>query len=411
MKKQIFRRNILHGMNPAQTTLIKLILMECFYWFAWSFGQYQTVYLQGKGMDSAYIGTLNAVASVVAIVAMTIWGIIADRINSVKKTLLIVMVLSAVMFGAIGFLPASVKFAAAMFMVYCPLANFSRGSINTLLDNFTVRNCAVYRINYGAIRSIGSFTFAVGSVLLSALIIPAIGVKYTFVLFAIGLIPAFLTVLSSPDPKSPVRKEKKEKVNPKALFKNYYYVTFIVFVLIVYIPFMSEYSFLSYYMEAKGIATGQLGTILALRAIMEMPFLIFMAKLRKHFKLKYLMMVAATLIGIECFCLGTFAGGFKSVAALTSIFGMGNGILIGTTSNYLFKLAPDNLKATAQTIFGSTTALAGFIGNLGGGYLFKIIGAEKFYLMLSGIIFVGVIFFILSFIFYKKESNPGDILD
>lgn len=397
--------------NSAYSTLFKLVLMECFYWFAWAFGQYQTVYLQNNGMDSAYIGTLNAVASVVAIVAMTIWGIVSDKINSIKKTLLICLALVMLMFGSIGFLPLHVKFAAAMFMVYCPLANFSRGSINTLIDNFTVRNCAENKINYGAIRSIGSFTFAVCSLLLSYLIIPKIGVKSTFWLFGVGMIPAFVTILTIPDPKANLKIEKKKnRVNPKELFKNYYYVTFLIFVLIIYVPFNSEYAFISYFMQAKGIDTTMLGTILALRALLEMPFLIFMGKLRHHFKLKYLMMLAAIFIGIECFCLGMFANSFLSVTLLTSIFGLGNGILIGTTSNYLYKLAPANLKATAQTLFGSATALAGFVGNLGGGFLLKIIGAEKFYILLSVIIFVGVVFFALSFVLHKGE-NPGDIKD
>ena len=397
--------------NPA----LRLVLMQAFYWFAWSFGQYQTVYLQNSEMhaSSSYIGTLNAVASLVAIFAMTFWGRVSDRINSIKKTFLIVLALAGVLFGAIGFLPASFKYAAAMFMIYCPIANFARGSVCTLVDNLTVRICATHRLNYGVIRSTGSFTFAVGSVLLSSLIIPAVGVKYTFLLFGVLMIPTILTVLTVPDPrvaKAPGHKkeEKKKKANPKLLFKNYYYVTFIIFALIVYIPFNSEYSFITYFMAAKGINTENLGIVLAVRAMMEIPFLIFMGKLRARFKLKYLMMVAAGFIGLECFCLGMFANSFTSVVLLCSMFGLGNGILIGTTSNYLYKLAPDELKATAHSIFGACTALSGFIGNMVGGYAMELLGAENFYLTLSGIICVGLVFFILSFIFGRNIPNPGD---
>lgn len=390
-------------------SVLNLLGVQGFFWFAWAFGCYQTVYLQNNGMTSSQIGVLNAISSTVAIVAMAIWGMVSDKINSIKKTLLIAIILGMGMYAVFPFLPAGASYSVIMFMIYAPLVNFSRCSISTLLDNITVRNCTEQRLNYGIIRAFGSFTFTIGSFLIVA-IIPFLGVGSSFWMSALFMIPAIVFLFFTHDPKV-IHKDKgiqKVKISPKELFKNYYYVAFMIFTVILYIPLSSEYSFITYLMVDNGIPSENFGTLLAVRALMEIPFLLIILKVRKRFKLKYLIMLACSLMGVECVCLGLFASNFTQVLIFGAFFGLGNGLFLGTVSMYLYKLAPDHLKATAQTIFAAVTSVAGIAGNFFGGFVYQALGGSSFYLLLGIIIFAAVGIFAISFIFKKNLINPAD---
>lgn len=63
-----------------------------------------------------------------------------------------------------------------------------------------------------------------------------------------------------------------------------------------------EGNFLTYYMADIQIDTVNLGLILSVRAMMEIPFLFFIGHLRRYIKMKYLIMLSAILMATECLC-------------------------------------------------------------------------------------------------------------
>jgi len=403
-------------MNSTKTQkslAFRLRALEFLYWMAWSVCMYQTVYLQSNGFGASFVGKLNAIQSLVAIGALTFWGTMADRIGSIKKTFLIVLAVGSSLFGLIGYLPVT-ALGGLVVLVFCPFVNFFRGSVCTLLDNLVVRNCAMENLNYGAIRSGGSIGYTIGCIIISLFVLPRIRVQSTFMMSVICFIPVFLLALTIPNPKQDGFRQEKKRGNPedfKKLMKNYYYVTFLIFTLIIFIPLSCEFSFLTYYMEAQGMNIERLGLFLAARALLEVPFLLFMAHLRARFRLKNLIVLGITFMMVECFGLGLIARSFISVLGFICLFGLGNGIVIGTMANYLYKLAPASLKATAHTLYASVTAISGVIGNMFGGDLFNLLGARHFYLTLSGILLFGILFFVLSFAVYHKEPNPADSMN
>ena len=180
--------------------LLSMVGLNGFFYFAWSWGSYQTLYLQENGMTTADIGILNAVSSVVAIFASTFWGVISDRINSIKKTMIANFLFLTVFTFALPLLPAQAKYSAVMFIVYCAMLTFARTPSFTLMDNISVRNCTASGLNYGAIRSFGSLTYTVGSIIISFLM-PVITVKNTFIISAFMMIPTLLCLFWCNDPK------------------------------------------------------------------------------------------------------------------------------------------------------------------------------------------------------------------
>ena len=362
------------------------------FWFAWAFGCYQTVYLQSVGFSASTLGVLNAISSAVGIASVTFWGMVSDRTGSLRMVLTMVLAGGALLYAGIPLIPTSLKLSHLLLLCLVPAINFFRASMSPYAENLLVRNCNELRLNFGALRSMGSFLFTVGSLIIAAWL-PSLGVANTFwVTGLFMIIPIAFTQLAREPNALPVRREggKKEKGSLALgeLFQNRAYMVFLGFGFLFYIAAACEGNFITYFMESIGVSAERYGVILAYRALLEIPFLLLMVRLRKRFSLKLMIMGSAVLMLLFC-----------------TFFGLGNGLFLGSSLNYVYELAPANLKASAQAFFTSVASVAGILGNLLGGVLFDAIGAKPFYLTVSGLYLLSFGVFALSSINRKKAEG------
>ncbi len=390
--KRLFAR-----MGPGARQALNLVGLNGIFWFAWAFGCYQTVYLQQEAHFSAsQLGLLNAVSSAVAIASVAFWGMVSDRIGSLRKVLITVLAGGCALYAVTPLLPADLPLSPLLFTVFLPLVNFFRGSQSTFAENILVRNCNELRLNFGMLRSAGSFLFTVGSLIIAALL-PTVGVKNTFWISGLLMIPVVIFTVFAREPNS--RKPKngeKQKLNPGELFRNRAYVMLLVFAFFFYIAVSCEGNFIPYFMESQKIPSERYGVVLAYRALLEIPFLLLMVKLRSRFSLRNLVAVSALLMAVECLGFGLIAHTLPAMLLFCTFFGLGNGLFIGSSLNYVYELAPDHLKASAQAFYAATSSVAGILGNLLGGMVFDAIGAKAFYLVVAGTYVLSVLIFVLS---------------
>lgn len=376
------------------------------FWFAWAFGCYLTIYFQSIGFSASQMGLINALASTVSIVAASFWGSLSDKIGSVKKVEIILLSATALLYSLVPALGRLVSPVILPFFFYMPIVNFFRGAVSTYNENLIVRNANELRLHYGRIRSIGSLLFTVGSVLIS-LLLPKVGVENTFWLSGVLMIVPIVLTATSRDPSStPKRRDKREKLNYKGLFGNRSYVAFLGFAAIFYTAVSFEGSFIPYFMADKGIASERYGILLAYRALLEIPFLLMMTFLRKRFSLQKLILFTAILMGVECLGFGLIVRSFPLMIVFATFFGLGNGLFIFSSLNYLYEIAPDNMKASAQAFFASTSAVAGILGNVLGGILYDALGSSVFYLLAAGLYGLSALIFAL-FTRQKTEQKTA----
>lgn len=107
--------------------------------------------------------------------------------------------------------------------------------------------------------------------------------------------------------------------------------------------------------------------------------------------------VAAGIFYVLEMTLYSFAGNFAHLFFIITFQGIGGGLFIGVGTNYVYSLAPDHLKATAQTLNGAMNSVAGIVGNLLGGVLIAMVGVKAFYFIAGCMIFGAVVLFLLSF--------------
>jgi len=369
------------------------------FWFAWAFGCYQTVYLQGVGFTASNLGLLNAISSAVGIASVTFWGMVSDKTGSLRRVLIIVLAGGALCYGLIPAIPTGLAVSQLLILCLVPMVNFFRASMSPYAENILVRNCNELRLNYGILRGAGSFLFTVGSLIISAWL-PSLGVANTFWLSGLlMLIPIILTVFAREPDARPARKpEKGEKnsLNLGELFQNRAYRVFLVFGFLFYTAAACEGNFIPYYMESIGLDSQKYGIVLAYRALLEIPFLLLMVRLRKRFSLRTMVLGAVVLIAAESLGLGLMANSLFTMLLFCTFFGLGNGLFLGSSLNYVYELAPSHLRTSAQAFFTSMASVAGIIGNLVGGVLFDAIGAKPFYLSVGLLYLVSFGVFLLS---------------
>ncbi len=366
------------------------------FWLAWSFSSYQTVYLQEVGFSASQLGLLNALTSGVSIASLAFWGMVSDRIHSLRKVLITVLVGGAVLFALIPAIPTGLPSSPLLLLTLIPVVYFFRGSMSPYAENLLVRNANELRLNYGLLRSVGSFLFTAGGLAITALL-PLVGVPSTFWLSGVMMIPVVILTLLAREPNAqPAQSVPKEKLDLSQLFRNKSYVAFLVFGFLFYIAANCEASFFPYFIQGVGVPTDRYVVVLSYRAFLEIPFLLLMVKLRRRFSLGRLVVAAAVLMAVECVFLGLFANSLMSILLCATFFGLGNGLFIGSSLNYLYELAPSHLKASAQAFFSAVSSVAGILGNLLGGLVFDAMGAKPFYLFVATLYFLSVGVFLLT---------------
>ena len=374
------------------------------FWLSWAFGSYQTIYLQEVGFTASQLGLLNALTSILSIASVAFWGIVSDRSGSLRKVLIAVLAGGAGLFALIPLIPTALPYSTALFFCLVPLVYFFRGSMSTYAENLLVRNSNELRLNYGLLRGIGSFLFMAGSFLISFLL-PAVGVASTFWMAGLLTLPAIALTFFAREPNArPGKKGEKQKLNLGDLFQNRAYVCFLVFGFLLSTATNCENTFLPYFMADVRIPSERYGIFLGVRALLEIPFLLLMVRLRRRFPLRLLVMGPPLLMGLECVLLGLWAHSFPTMLVSCCFFGLGNGLLIGSSLNYVYEMAPAHLKASAQAFYTVVTSVAGILGNLLGGVVYDAVGARAFYLLVAGVFTVSFAVFLFT---QRKSPAPA----
>ena len=393
-------------MSPQTAESLRLAGVQGFFWAAMAVGNYQTVYLQNNGFPAAQFGLLNAIACVVAILAMTVWGAVSARTGSVRKIVMLTLILGCGLYILVPLIPTGLPYSSILFLIFIPAISFFRTPMSPFVDNLTVRNSAEHGLNYGVIRSSGSLLFAIAGVLGVNLLIPNLGLPSTFWVMGIVMLPAIILTWFCFEPQGGKR-VNKSTAGAGELFRNSRFVAFLLFGFFYQMGTAFEGNFLPYLMTDLGLESTNLGLILSVRAMMEIPFLFFITRLRRRFKMHYLIMLSAALMATECLLFSFFVTSLPQMLAFAVFFGLGNGLFLGTGTNYIYELAPAHLRATAHGLYVSVSQISGILGNLIGGVLFDLIGGKPFYCMIACVFAVSIVVFAVSFTFKNKNDTAA----
>ena len=378
--------------------------LEMIYWFAMATAGYLTVYLQGIGYSPSQIGQISAANAAVRIFAAPIMGIMADKIGSVKKVFITCILIGSLLWALVPFASGIEILGISLTLIVIPASMFFRNPASALVDNWVVQSVNREGLNYGTIRLWGSISYAVMCMILSA-VLPKLGVEWTFYMLFWLIVPMVLVSISIKDSGSTVTRKKSlsfRELRIGRLFKNYYYVTYLIYAIVLNIPMNTGHTFLPYLVEHVGGDTAMIGIITGYKAILEIPMLFIIGPLRKKKVPFYAMLLGAACFYTAEMLLYSTAVNFTQLVIISTCYGLGGGLSIGAAANYIYTLTPRELKATAQTVNGSVTAVAAIVGSLIGGLLLEKIGIVAYYRLVGLIMAGAAIFFAVTLYLGKK---------
>ena len=398
--------------NQKAKMFLKLTATELASKSTHQFVGYITVFLQELGFSPAEVGLLNSVNNFIGIFASPTWGFISDKKRSIKLVLLICFIVDACLFAFIPSSAGITLFTLPLVFIIIPIDCFFRLPANALAENWVVRASDTWRLNFGLIRSFGSLSYAIIGMVLGLILNSIGGVRTTFYLYSLFLVPVILICFTIDDRESFHGKTKSISIKEMQfgkLFKNYYYLNFLLFSAIFRLPMSCSMLYMPYLMKEIGVDTALIGVITAVRAFVEIPMMVLFKRLKGKYPLYYLIILSTVLFSVDAFIL-KFATNLTWLIIGSVFHGLASGLSLTAGTNYIYMLAPENLKATAQTLNGTATSVAGIIGAGLGGILIESMGASSFYMACGFLILGAGLIFTLSFpigIKIFKKPAPG----
>ena len=159
--------------------------------------------------------------------------------------------------------------------------------------------------------------------------------------------------------------------------------------------------FLPYILSDSGIDSAKVGLIVGWEALLELPMLAALIPLRKKFSLQTLLIAGGVLFAVT-----TMGQGMShSLAALLLcgiFFGFANSLTFSCGFNYIYYIAPPELRATAHTLYTIAGAIGIMVGNACAGGLIARVGTRPFYTIFAVLTVAVAALYALSFPFGKR---------
>ncbi len=362
------------------------------------FNPYVTLFLHEKGFDAGVIGNITAANSFVLIFAQPFWGLISDRMRSVKRTIIICMVLQAV----VALLMRDASAVMLVTVLYCVFGFFSSPE-GPLLDTWSLNSLKQVGDAHGVgqLKLFGCLGYSLCSVF-SALAIARSTTASMLPIYAAVLVMTAIILMLIPEAKSAGTSSKLKDLNPASMLRDKPFIALLMYIFFMQIPHRAAYTFYATYITDLGGTKALVGFTNAVMFLSEGLVLYFSKKLLVKYRPQYVILGSSLFFAIwqMLYALVPSAPWIVGIAVLD---GPSYGLFCIGILYYLDILAPGKLRASYQTIaYAVYFGLAGIAGNKLGGILIEFLGYRSMYWLGAALILVSSSIY---FVFNHKQWN------
>jgi|LSQX01.1.fsa_nt_gb MFS family permease len=374
---------------------------------------YGIQYLKSLGnIGPGFIGFVIALNALMSTSGQIFWGVIADKLGSGKKTIILSMILAIGVTLSIPLLaPIKIgEITVAAFII--PLVSFFVAACTPLIDNWLL---AIIKknpeVNFGTIRMFGSlgavFTGLVFFLLTRNISAAQQSTSFLSTYYAFTVLTIPMLIVTSLNSEKEVIAQKKaslKEMNIARLFKDYYYMIFLIFCAGVFMA-MTVGNFHVYLISEIAGDEALKNTFLfnSIKSVTEMIALMLSPLLvRKLGSEKMLKLIC----GLYVFEMVYFA--ICSSITMVMIGYIFSGALYGTVLPaiiiYTGELAPTGLETTAQSVRGGLFSLTMVVGGILGGQIVNSFGVRGYYLVCGALSVIGLAIFYFALNVGKKKG-------
>ena len=377
---------------------------------------YNTAYYLEIGLSNTAIGIIQSANSLGAFLLPPLMGVLADKMRSMRKALLLCISFNTLCFALLP----SLRTFMPLLLFTSVFAGFRNASdslnMTWIVSELEQKKKQGIFLNYGSIRIWGSLGYSLSCMVLNLLMsrlgltnegsfyigAACMGAMVLFLLFGSG------RGSTSAVPNVTPQKQKTltlKQLKPGRLLHNYYYLTYLVVYILIWLASCFGLNYTTNLLEEIGVSTAFLGTVSGVRALFEIPAIFFSAKLAKKFGYEKCIIASGIAFTLESFIF-LYAQNSMMVLAAQVLHGLFDGLFMGLYVSYLFTLVPHSLAATTQTINMALANVVSMVFYLLGGAIIDRLGVRPVFYVAAVIPAAGVLWFIITLAIGKARKIP-----
>lgn len=354
--------------------MIQYCILQGSYWASFCVVYaFATVFLLSRGFESSMIGVIIAAGNILGVILQPMVASIADRsekisLHKLTAMLSIIMILLLVL---LYFVPNGLLAVAVLFLLTDTFLQVIQPLINSVSVYYVNQGVSV---DFGSARGIGSLSYAVASYILG-IVVEKFGTRSILMAGILVALVLLVTILSMPVLSSSAASrlgEKEPEQNDAGLivfagrYKNFMLTLAGITLLFTFHNMNNAY--LIKVIENVGGTSADMGRMLSIAAVTELPVMFLFSRISKHFKSSTLLMVSSAFFAIRA--AGFMLAGNVMTMYLAAMLQIGSfALYIPSSVYYVNETMLDQDKFKGQAVMTATNTLGGVFGSLFGGFL------------------------------------------
>ncbi|RHU84463.1 MFS transporter [Clostridiaceae bacterium OM08-6BH] len=354
--------------------MIQYCILQGSYWASFCvIYAFATVFLLSRGFESSMIGVIIAAGNILGVILQPMVASIADRSEkiSLHKLTAMLSVIMILLLVLLYFVPNGLLAVAALFLLTDTFLQVIQPLINSVNVYYVNQGVSV---DFGSARGIGSLSYAAASYILG-IVVEKFGTRSILMAGILVALVLLVTVLSMPVLSSSAAsrpKEKEPEQNDAGLlvfagrYKNFMLTLAGITLLFTFHNMNNAY--LIKVIENVGGTSADMGRMLSIAAVTELPVMFLFSRISKHFKSSTLLMVSSAFFAIRA--AGFMLAGNVMTMYLAAMLQIGSfALYIPSSVYYVNETMLDQDKFKGQAVMTATNTLGGVFGSLFGGFL------------------------------------------
>lgn len=367
---------------------------------------FTTVFLQSREYTNYEIGIIFALGNIVGFVAQPLVAGIVDksRKRALLPCILCTLALSLLLMTCVLFLPSACLPLSAAFVILLagnillqPLCI----SLSFYIDSWG------YRINFSAARAIGSFSYALSSVVLGILVqrvsINAVPVSYIVITIVLGIITLLFTTQEKPYRSTSygsIDIQEKSSGLLEFITENKRFALFLLGTSLLFFTHSLIGNFMIEFVRNIGGNSADLGNILAFMTLAEVPVMLLFSKLTRRFRCSSLMRFAVIMFTVKELAI-YLSPSIPVLYASEALQALSFAIFVPASVRYVDEVIVKRNSVKGQSYVTATISLGSIFASFLGGMLLDRVGASD--TLLTGVLVSAVGTLVMLFAIQKTK--------
>lgn len=354
------------------------------------------MWLSSRGLSPSEIGIIIAVPYIVKIIVAPLISQAADKRAEYWRPLLFSVAFSVIV--SVFYLFAS-GFWSLLLITF--VVNLTMPAVLPLMETITVGQSAKHNLNYGYIRSFGSASFIIASVLLG-IFLKNNSIDYVLWAFYGSMILLLITVILLPrGNKKPTPAKEAIPASPiKHLLSDGDFIWFLSVVGLLQMSHGVYYSMGSIYWKENGLGEDVIGFLWAVGVIAEIIFFIYFHKIINKYPLSVIFAIIG-FFGAIRWAIIAMSMSLPVLFAVQLIHGLTFGASHLAAIYYLAERINKDYAASSQSLYSALPLGLGLgLSTYIGGVIYEYVANGAYFFMS----FLCALAFLLSIIRYYRKK-------